>query len=76
MTANAYPAPLPAFRQLARPCATLGCPNVLVATDRKRAPFVYRPASALTPLQQWDAKARETLELALQRARAKKALTR
>ena len=30
----AIPAPLPAFRQLARPCATLGCPNVLSAADR------------------------------------------
>ena len=49
---------------------------IIAATDRKRVPFVYRPASALTPLQQWDAKARETLELSLQRARAKKALTR
>ena len=28
------PAPLPAFRQLARPCATLGCGNVLSAADR------------------------------------------
>ena len=29
-----FPAPLPAYRQLARPCATLGCPNVLSAADR------------------------------------------
>ena len=30
----AIPAPLPAFRLAAQPCATLGCPNVLSAADR------------------------------------------
>ena len=31
---TASPAPLPAFRQAARPCATPGCPNVLSRADR------------------------------------------
>ncbi len=53
-------------------------PAILAAQRRhkhaQRAPFVYRQESRLTPCEQWDAKVRETLELALQRARARKAL--
>ncbi len=53
-------------------------PAMLAAQCRhkhaKRVPFVYRPDSRLTPTEQWEQKARETLELALQRARARKVL--
>lgn len=49
---------------------------ILAATDRKRVPWVYRPESKLTPSQQWEQKVCDTLALALDLARARKALAR